>query len=119
MKPGSDTERPRRRPWWRNEWLIMLAVLAVLHATGTLVHVQAFLQRGTLATGLFSADLTPEADRPPLPEGITFASSLSLSTKSRIGDLLTPGDQGIPSPSTGRGAVFRIQPTAGCCQRPS
>jgi thiol-disulfide isomerase/thioredoxin len=64
-----------RRSWWRNEWVIMLAVLAVLHATGTLVHVQAFLQRGLLATGIFSTDLVPESGRTTLPPGMSFTDA--------------------------------------------
>lgn len=72
MTGPNDRPTRVRRPWWRNEWVIALAVLAVLHASGTLVHVQAFLQRGILATGLFSADVIPVADRPGLAPGITF-----------------------------------------------
>ncbi len=53
----------------------MVAIVAVLHATGTLVHVQAFLQRGILATGLFSADVIPVVDRAALPHGVTFVAA--------------------------------------------
>jgi thiol-disulfide isomerase/thioredoxin len=79
-----------RRPWWRSEWVILLAVLAVLHATGTLVHVQAFLQRGLLATGIFSADILPESGRTPLPPGISFldADGRSLQLDDLRGEVL-------------------------------
>lgn len=88
MSPAPDpppTATASRRPWWRSEWVILLAVLAVLHATGTLVHVQAFLQRGLLATGIFSADLLPESGRTPLPPGISFLDADGRSV--RLDDL--------------------------------
>lgn len=70
----SELRKPRR-PWWKNEWIVMIAVLAVLHATGMLVHVQAFVQRGVLWTGIFQAETIAEDERQPLPPGIAFRAS--------------------------------------------
>lgn len=80
----TENAKPRR-PWWKNEWVVIVAVLAVLHATGTLVHVQAFLQRGILATGLFSADLVPDAERTALPAGIVLLDE--AGSEVRLDDL--------------------------------
>jgi len=52
-----------KMPWWRNPWLQGLALLAVLHATGMAVHVQAALQRVVLQTGLFHPDVIPQDER--------------------------------------------------------
>lgn len=85
MTPALDEKTRARRAWWKNEWLVMLLVLVVLHATGTLVHVQAFLQRGILATGVLSADVIPAAERRHLPPGIAFVDSTGETV--RLDDL--------------------------------
>lgn len=55
--------------------MILLVVVGVLHATGLLVHVQAFLQRGVLLTGLFRAEEIPESERTGLPGGLVFVGA--------------------------------------------
>ncbi|MFT5145158.1 MAG: thiol-disulfide isomerase/thioredoxin [Rhodothermales bacterium] len=54
---------PKKEPWWKNGWVFGLALLGMLHLTGTAVHVQAGFQRVLLYTGLFHPDLVPKADR--------------------------------------------------------
>ena len=63
----------RKEPWWKNGWVLGLAVLGLLHVTGMAVHVQAGLQRILLETGLFHPQVIAVESRVPAATSFRYA----------------------------------------------
>lgn len=84
------TEPAPKRAWWRNEWIVTIAVLVVLYATGLLVHVQATLQRAVLATGLFKPEYFEELRRVEASPGLVVVDTLGalVSTAELRGEVV-------------------------------